>query len=138
MPQFTSSITDAIVVGQQRTMPPHVDSAERVVLFVKCTAQASTGTLQPDVQLETAIREQIAKDLSRRHVPAFIFETPEVPYNANGKKLEIQVKAVVCGGSDALQKLTITPDELRQVKWFERFYEVEKVVASLQRKRTKL
>lgn len=113
--------------------PPHIDPAERVVLFIKCSPQASTGTLRPDAELEAAIREQIANDLSRRHVPALIFEVEEVPYNTNGKKLEIQVKAVLCAGKQGLSKLKLTQEEFRQVKWFERFYEVEKVVKSLAR-----
>ncbi|KIX06976.1 acetoacetate-CoA ligase [Rhinocladiella mackenziei CBS 650.93] len=137
-PKFNGRIADAIVVGQQRITPPYSDPAERVVLFLKCTPQASTGTLRPCSQIEAAIREQIANDLSRRHVPAFIFETKEVPYNANGKKLEIQVKAVLCGGKQAFAKLKLTQEEFRQIKWFERFYEIEKVVMNLKKGGAKL
>lgn len=83
--------------------------------------------------LEAAIRDQIALDLSRRHVPAWIFETEVVPYNANGKKLEIQVKAVLCGGQTALNKLKLTPEERSQVQWYAPFYEMEKVVETLEK-----
>ena len=123
--RFSNLITDSIIVGQQRLIGHHSDPAERVVLFIKCTPAASTGTIRVQPELEAAIREQISQNLSRRHVPAFIFETEAVPYNANGKKLEIQVKAVLCGGLSALNKLKLTPEEFAQIKWYERFYEIE-------------
>jgi len=131
-PQFDGLIADAMVVGQQRLTPPYSDPAEHVVLFVKCTPRASTGTLHLDPRLESAIRRQVEKDLSRRHVPTFMFEVEEVPYNANGKKLEIQVKAVLCGGGDALARLKVTREEFRHLKWFERFYDIDGVVKKQQ------
>lgn len=129
MPQFTSSILDAIVVGQQRVTPPrYSDPTENVVLFIKCTPSASSGTLTPSPKITKQLNDAIAKDLTRRHVPAFIFETPEVPYNVNGKKLEIQLKAVLCGGQEALDKLKVTKEEREMLSWFVKFYDVEKVV----------
>ncbi|KAK5202477.1 hypothetical protein LTR41_011771 [Exophiala xenobiotica] len=130
---FTSLDADSIVVGQQRITGPYSDAAEQVVLFVKCAPEVSTTTLRVRPDLEAAIREQIAQDLSRRHVPTFVFETEVVPYNANGKKLEIQVKAVLCGGEAALSKLKLTQDELMQIKWYEPFYRIEKVLEGLSR-----
>lgn len=122
---------DALVVGQQRIAPPYADPAEQVILFIKCAPSVSTHTWRVRADLEAAIRDQIAQDLSRRHVPTHIFESELIPYNANGKKLEIQVKAILGEGAAALQKLKLTPEELRQVKLFEPFYEIEKVVARL-------
>ncbi|KAK4893288.1 hypothetical protein LTR27_008411 [Elasticomyces elasticus] len=138
MPKFQNAIADAIVVGQQRVKAPYSDATERVVLFIKCTPQASTGSVVPRAQLEMAIRETIAENLSRRHVPAFIFEAPDIPYNVNGKKLEIQVKAVLCGGAEALARLKLTELEFQQVKWFEKFHHIEKVVDSTPKQRVKL
>lgn len=132
-PRFNRLITDAIVAGQQRIAPPYSDPAEQVVLFIKCAPGVSTGSLRVRSDLEAAIRDQIALDLSRRHVPAWIFETEVVPYNANGKKLEIQVKAVLCGGQTALNKLKLTPEERSQVQWYAPFYEMEKVVETLEK-----
>ena len=103
------------------------------MLFIKCAPDVSTRTLYVRPDLEAAIREQITRDLSRRHVPNLIFETEVVPYNANGKKLEIQVKAVLCGGRAALGKLKLTQDELLQLRWYERFYRIESVVDQLAR-----
>jgi len=129
MPQFTSSILDAIVVGQERVKPPrYSDPTEKVVLFVKCTPSASSGTLTPNIRLIKQINDAIAKDLTRRHVPAFVFEAPEVPYNVNGKKLEIQLKAVLCGGQAALDKLKTTKEERQSLSWFVKFFDVENVV----------
>ncbi len=130
-PKFSNAILDSIVIGQQRLAPPYSDSAEKVVLFIKCAPSLRTGTLRVRPELESAVREQIARDLSRRHVPAFIFGTEVVPYNANGKKLEIQAKAVLSGGPSAFQKLKLTAEEFVQLKWYERFYEIEGVVEAL-------
>ncbi|OQU98890.1 hypothetical protein CLAIMM_04602 [Cladophialophora immunda] len=129
--RFSGLIADAIVVGQQRLSAPYSDAAEKVVLFVKCTPAANTGTLRVREDLAAAIREQIARDLSRRHVPAYIFETDVVPYNANGKKLEIQVRAILCEGEAALRRLKLTQDELLQLRRYVPFYQIEKVVSQL-------
>lgn len=125
-PQFTPFIVDSCVVGQQRVKPPYSDAAEQVVLFIKCAPTATTNGLKTNPEVETKIREQIAKDLSRRHVPTFVFEAPEIPYNTNGKKLEIQVKAVLCGGREALAKMKITKEERQSLEWFEKFYHIER------------
>lgn len=109
-----------------------------MILFIKCTPAATTNTLFPQPELEARIRSQIASDLSRRHVPELIFEAPNVPYNANGKKLEIQVKAIVGGGSQAKKKLTITKEEISALEWFEPFYDVEKLLEQAKRVEAKL
>jgi acetoacetyl-CoA synthetase len=88
--------------------------------------------------LERQIREEIAKNLSRRHVPTFIFEVPEVPYNVNGKKLEIQVKKVLCSGRDGLAKLKVTKEESKHLEWFVRFHDIEKVLEGERRMPAKL
>lgn len=127
--RFRGLLLDAIVVGQQRIAPPYSDSAEQVILFIKCAPNISTNTWRVRGDLDAAIRDQITQDLSRRHVPAHIFECHLIPYNANGKKLEIQLKAILGEGTAALQKLKLTPDELSQVKLFEPFYEIERFVS---------
>lgn len=126
-PRFSAAITDSIVVGQQRIKSPYSDPAELVVLFVKCTPSASSGSLLPRPELRAAIDEQISKDLSRRHVPEYVFEIDNIPYNANGKKLEIPVKAVLCEGRAALNRLKITKEEMMQVAAFLPFHAIETV-----------
>ena len=119
-PWFRAMIEDSIVVGQQRINAPHSDPAERVVLFVKCYPRYRNGVFRLNPQLEASIRKQIAEDLSRRHVPAYIFGTGEIPYNANGKKIEIPLKAVLCGGKKALQKLKLAKEEFEILQWYEK------------------
>ncbi|KAH8810648.1 putative acetyl-CoA synthetase [Xylogone sp. PMI_703] len=128
LPKFASSILDACVVGQQRVKHPYSDAAERVVLFIKCAPTITTNSMIPDTVLEKQIRDQITTDLSRRHVPSFIFEVAEIPYNFNGKKLETQIKAILCSGEEALTKIKVTSEERRKLEVFKRFYHIEDCV----------
>lgn len=137
-PPFTSSVLDALVVGQQRVSPAYSDSTERVLLFIKCSNTHSTGTLFPTQKLDALIRQRIMKDLSRRHVPEYIFEVEDVPYNANGKKMEIQVKAIVNGGASAKAKMKLSEQELAMMEKFERFYDLETLVKNSRRAAPKL
>lgn len=138
-PRFANDIADSIVVGQQRTSPPYSDSTERVLLFIKghdnSTSPSSTATtsLFPPKDLDRRIREQIAQDLTRRHVPAHIFQVAEIPYNANGKKMEIQVKAVVNSGASATTKQRLNAQEVAMLKQFEKFNHLEKLLESAKR-----
>lgn len=92
----------------------------------------------PSKELDTRIREQIAKDLSRRHVPAHIFEVKEIPYNVNGKKMEIQVKAVVNSGESATTKQRLNPQELEVLKQFVRFHHLEALLKKSERSAARL
>ena len=72
-PVFSSRIDDTICVGQRRPQ----DKDERVLLFIKMRAGKKL-----DPQFEEAIRGAIKAALSRRHVPAHIFEVKEIPVSA--------------------------------------------------------
>ncbi|GIX81192.1 uncharacterized protein CEXT_727841 [Caerostris extrusa] len=48
-------------------------------------------------ELVFRIRKAIEKELTVRHVPDIIIETPEIPYNLNEKKMEITVKKLING-----------------------------------------
>ena len=74
-PEFSARIDDAICVGQRRPQ----DKDERVLLFVKMRAGHKL-----DPPFEEAIRAAIRTSLSRRHVPAYIFEVQELPVSACG------------------------------------------------------
>ncbi|KIX06767.1 uncharacterized protein Z518_04743 [Rhinocladiella mackenziei CBS 650.93] len=126
--KLRSSILDSIVVGQQRTTAPYSDTTDRVLLFIKCHLSSSTSAIMPSKDLNTRIRDRIAHDLTPRHVPAHIFEVQEIPYNANGKKVEIQVKAVVNSGESARSRQRLTGQELGMLKQFEVFYHLEKLL----------
>ncbi|KAF2210379.1 hypothetical protein CERZMDRAFT_118202 [Cercospora zeae-maydis SCOH1-5] len=118
-------IVDALVVGQQRSDEKYRDDTEKVLLFLKCTQEAQSGTLLPTTKVLNTIKKKISTDLSRRHVPHFIFEMDEIPYNVNGKKLEVLVKKVINGGPEVLAKLKTTEDEARMMKNYVRFYDIE-------------
>ncbi|PSR74084.1 acetoacetate-CoA ligase, partial [Coniella lustricola] len=68
--RFADRIVDSLVVGQRRPQ----DQDERVLLFL---------LLKPGVAFERALVEEVKKairrDLSKRHVPKYVFETKEIP-----------------------------------------------------------
>lgn len=67
---FPGSVAESICVGQRR--PEDLD--ERVMLFL---LMKTPGSL--DKKLVKEIKDAIAKELTKRHVPKFIFEVPEIP-----------------------------------------------------------
>ncbi|KAJ5769579.1 Acetoacetyl-CoA synthetase [Penicillium odoratum] len=85
---FSNEIVDSICVGQRRP----TDSDERVMLFL---------LMKPGVPFTTdlvnRVKKAIRTELSARHVPAFVFETPEIPTTVNLKKVELPVKQIVSG-----------------------------------------
>jgi acetoacetyl-CoA synthetase len=105
---------------------------------LKCHNDVTTHSLQPPPELTRRICDQIAKDLSRRHVPAYIFEVQDIPYNANGKKMEIQVKAVVGNGPSALTKQRLNDQERAILKQYEQFYDLEALLKGLSGGKAKL
>ena len=68
--EFHKTIADSVVVGQRRPQ----DTDESVMLFLK---------MQPSVSFSPSVvsqvKEAIARECSKRHVPKYIFETPEIP-----------------------------------------------------------
>lgn len=67
---FADKVQDSVCVGQRRPQ----DSDESVMLFL---------LMKPGVkftrELVNEIKSAITRDLSKRHVPRYIFETPEIP-----------------------------------------------------------
>jgi len=68
--QFTESIADSIAVGQRR--PSDTDEQVLLFLLMKPGKKFNAGLVR-------SIREAIAKELSPRHVPKYVFETPDIP-----------------------------------------------------------
>jgi acetoacetyl-CoA synthetase len=100
---------DTICVGQRRPQ----DSDERVILFIKMKGE------RPLLKCTVAaVRSAITAALSPRHVPSFIFQTPEIPYTINGKKIELAVKQVVSGQNITPSGAVENPQSL---KFYERF-----------------
>lgn len=106
-------IEDSVCVGQRR---PH-DMDESVILFVKLQSWA-----QASKNIKEHIREIIATELSRRHVPKYIFFVADIPYTVNGKKLETLVRDIVCGRK-AESSVVENPESLAI---FHKYYNVEK------------
>jgi acetoacetyl-CoA synthetase len=67
---FAKEVAESLCVGQRRPQ----DHDESVVLFL---------LMKPGVkfnaELASRIRERIAKELTKRHVPKYIFEVPDIP-----------------------------------------------------------
>lgn len=127
-PRFSSITLDGLAIGQQRTSGNYSDPAERVILFLKIAPEHSSGSIIPKEKLVSELKDQIIKDHSRRHVPHFFFEVDEIPHNANGKKMEIQVKQVCNNGGDVLKKMTLSDAEREMLQKFTKFHNVEEVV----------
>ncbi len=68
--RFTDRVQDSLCVGQRRPQ----DDDESVMLFL---------LMKPGVKFDRGlvneIKQAISADLSKRHVPKYIFETPEIP-----------------------------------------------------------
>lgn len=67
---FAREVAESLCVGQRRPQ----DMDERVVLFL---------VMRPGVQLDNGmvskVKDTIAKELTKRHVPKYIFEITEIP-----------------------------------------------------------
>ncbi|EHY55240.1 hypothetical protein HRR83_009044 [Exophiala dermatitidis] len=86
--KFADRISDSICVGQRRPQDPD----ERVILFL---LMKPGHRFTP--QLVREVKDAIRKETSPRHVPKFVFETPEIPTTVNLKKVELPVKQIVSG-----------------------------------------
>jgi acetoacetyl-CoA synthetase len=91
-------IVDSLAVGQDW----HDD--QRVVLFVQLANGAALTA-----ELQDRIRSRLRRDASPRHVPALIFETPEIPYTLNSKKVESAVANILNGRPVLNQEALVNP-----------------------------
>ncbi len=85
---FSNEVEDSLCIGRRREK----DKDETVVLFL----QMAEGQQFND-QLVRKVKDIIRKELSGRHVPGFIEETPAIPVTVNGKKVEGAVKQILSG-----------------------------------------
>ncbi|CVL07996.1 related to Acetoacetyl-CoA synthetase [Fusarium mangiferae] len=108
METFTE-VLDSICVGQKR----EADYNERVLLFIKMRLGIP---LTP--HLEAKIRAAIRDRHSPRHIPAYILEVDDIPYTANGKKCEINVKHVINGNKFAVAGSVANPTALKAYEKF--------------------
>ncbi|XP_055952911.1 acetoacetyl-CoA synthetase-like [Argiope bruennichi] len=80
---------------------------ERAVLFVRMKEGHNFND-----ELVNRIREAITRELTAAHVPDVILETKDIPYNVNGKKLEIVVKKIINNKPFNLEVVT-NPESLK-------------------------
>ncbi|RQM08650.1 hypothetical protein DH86_00000369 [Scytalidium sp. 3C] len=109
-------LRDSICVGQRR--PRDVD--ESVMLF--CLMKPGEK-LTP--QLINDIKAAIRKELSARHVPKYIFETPDIPTTVNLKKVELPVKQIVSGKIIKPSGTLLNPESL---DYYYQFAKVEELL----------
>nr|CAC18280.2 related to acetoacetyl-CoA synthetase [Neurospora crassa] len=114
--RFADRVQDSLCVGQRRPK----DHDESVMLFL---------LMKPGQKLDEAlvkeVKEAIGKDLSKRHVPKWIFETPEIPTTINLKKVELPVKHIVCGRKVKPSGTLANPQSL---DFYYQFAKVEELV----------
>ena len=94
-------IIDSLAVGQ------NYQEDQRVILFVKLAAGHSL-TRELKYKIKTTLRE----NASPRHVPALIFETPDIPYTLNMKKVESAVTNILNGRAVSNKDALINPGSL--------------------------
>ncbi|KAF8538806.1 acetoacetyl-CoA synthase [Trichophaea hybrida] len=112
---FSREVADSIAVGQRR--PRDLD--ESVVLFLLMKpGQKFTP------RLVLRVKEAIARGLSKRHVPRYVFETFDIPTTINFKKVEMPVKQILCGKKVVPSSTLRNPESLM---FFYRFVDIENV-----------
>jgi acetoacetyl-CoA synthetase len=77
-------VVDSLAIGQNWR------GDQRIILFVKLAEGFSLTE-----ELEKAIKSTLRENASPRHVPALIYEVPEIPYTLNMKKVESAVTNLV-------------------------------------------
>ncbi|EGN99920.1 hypothetical protein SERLA73DRAFT_51824 [Serpula lacrymans var. lacrymans S7.3] len=116
--KFTAELDDVLCVGQRR--PQDLD--ERVLLFVK---MRPGHTFTPS--LVERIKSSIKAGLSARHVPAYVFETSDIPYTVNGKRIEIAVKQIVSGSNLKPSGTVANPESL---ELYYKYRDIESLVGA--------
>ncbi|MFX1250782.1 MAG: acetoacetate--CoA ligase [Promethearchaeota archaeon] len=94
-------IEDSLVLGQKWK------GDQRVILFVKLASGISLTE-----ELKDKIRKTLRKQASPRHVPALIFETPDIPYTFSMKKVEIAVVNIIHGRAVTNRGALSNPESL--------------------------
>ncbi|KAM3513668.1 hypothetical protein MY11210_002679 [Beauveria gryllotalpidicola] len=110
---FAAHVADSLCVGQRRPTDPD----EHVVLFV---LMKTPGALSK--ALVADMRAAIARTLTKRHVPKYIFEIPDIPTTVNGKKVELPVKKIICGKTVKPSGTLLNPESL---DYFYRFQKIQ-------------
>ncbi|KAI1367444.1 hypothetical protein F5Y08DRAFT_67055 [Xylaria arbuscula] len=113
---FADEIADSICVGQRRPQ----DNDESVMLFLLMRPGHKFNQ-----QLVRNVKEAIKKEMTKRHVPKYVFETPEIPTTVNLKKVELPVKQIVSGHIIKPSGTLLNPKSL---DYYYQFAKVEELV----------
>jgi acetoacetyl-CoA synthetase len=114
---YFPAIADSLCVGQRRP----TDHDETVLLFLMMNPGQKVSN-----ELVTAVKDRIAKELSKRHVPKHVFPTPSIPVTINGKKVELPVKQIVSGHTVKPSSTLANPDSLNYYYQFAKLETLEK------------
>ena len=90
------------------------------MLFLKMQPGIAFG---PSTVIE--VKDAIAKECSKRHVPSYIFETPEIPTTVNQKKVELPIKHIVSGRVVKASGTLLNPKSL---DYYYQFAKIEDVL----------
>jgi len=94
-------IADSMVIGQDWK------GDQRIILFVKLARG-----FQLTEELRNDIRRVLREEVSPRHVPSLIIETPDIPYTFNMKKVESAVSNIVNGKPVTNRDSLVNPESL--------------------------
>lgn len=111
------SVEDSVCTGQRRPQ----DRDETVVLFLKM----KQGEPRTEI-LKEQVRNAIGRNLSKRHMPKYVFYVNDIPYSNVGKKLEILVKNII-SGRKAESTVVANPESLAL---YERYFHIEQAAKS--------
>jgi len=92
------------------------ESDQRVILFVKMKSADNERAGLLTEELKQAVKTRIRDAVSPRHVPAFIFQVPEIPYTRNLKKVEIAVKRTIENQPVTNKDALVNPECLEHFK----------------------
>ena len=96
-------VLDSLVIEAER------DGETQIILFV--APQPQRGW---DISLEKAIKKNLRKQGSPRHVPDEIHPVEEIPKTLNGKKLELTIRDMFQGRPITNQMAIANPDCLKR------------------------
>ncbi|EQB53733.1 acetoacetate-CoA ligase [Colletotrichum gloeosporioides Cg-14] len=113
---FSNKVVDSLCVGQRRPS----DDDEIVMLFLMMRPGEKF-----DKKLVGEVKDAIRRELTKRHVPKYVFETPEIPTTVNLKKVELPVKQIVSGSHVKPSGTLLNPQSL---DFYYQFAKVEEVL----------
>ncbi|KAI1449686.1 acetoacetyl-coenzyme A synthetase [Annulohypoxylon stygium] len=114
---FADRVADSICVGQRRPQ----DNDESVLLFLLMRPGHKFNS-----NLVKEVKEAIARETTKRHVPKYVFETPEIPTTVNLKKVELPVKQIVSGQIIKPSGTLLNPQSL---DYYYKFAKIEELVS---------